>query len=170
MKTFQSLTALFILMMTLSAQANAAEKRLWGQLSYNNLDEAAGGVEGGGVVSHLSMVSFHREGNVITKFKASIPIRCQSVDGYVSYHDYVLTGTVTPNLRISGSRVARRNFSARQGDLLLDDVQFKVSGRFSSATKGSFTVILTTEHNSAGQSACVGSISMSNVKRGVVVR
>jgi hypothetical protein len=149
----------------------AAETRLWGQIATNAVDEAAGGVEGGEVRSHLSAISFRRSGNRLTKLKATVPIRCVSVDGLVSYHDYYLnSANEIPYYTVRGNRVMPRNFIEEQGDLLLDNVAVTVSGRFTSNTKASFTLQILTDNNGSDQSVCQGSITLSNIRRGAIVR
>ncbi len=153
----------------ISRPAAAATQFLWGQVADVEIDEAAGGVTDGSIVQHNQLVSFYRRGTRISNFRAIVPIRCVSVDGLVSYHDYSISSTEAPELTIRRNRVNATTFLIAEGDLLLNNVSVSVSGRFSNARRGSFTVDIETDSNGTDQSTCVGSMTLSQVRRGARV-
>jgi hypothetical protein len=151
MKSLVKICLVLGLVAILADSAFAAPKKFrWGAL---NPDSTPG-------------ISFRRQANNISEFKAFVPIRCVHSDATESDVLYYISGEEVPNLLVV-SRNVHGEFHDDEGSLGLS-AEVSVDINFRSKKRASADIIVVTDPDP--ETSCTGSISYETIKRGTQVR
>ena len=121
----------------------------------------------GGLTSdHMPGVSFRRQANNISSFKAYVPILCHHSDSTESVVIYSISGDEVPDLLITRGR-SNHEFHDDDGSLGLS-AEVSVDIHFQSSTRARADIIVVTDPDP--ETSCSGSISYERIHRGLRVR